>query len=69
MIKLLKKRKKINNDKKLLLVKSPRKMGIKPPKHFDPKKQNFEMWLERTDFYLAVNECAEEHKTRALFLL
>ena len=45
-------------------------MGIKPPKHFDPKKdRNFETWLERTDFHLAVNECAEEHKTRALLLL
>ena len=33
------------------------------------KKANFETWLERTDFHLAVNECAEEHKTRALLLL
>ena len=28
----------INNDKNLSLVKSLRKMGIKPPKHFDPQK-------------------------------
>ena len=45
-------------------------MGIKPPKHFDPNNdRNFEMWLERTDFHLAVSECAEEHKTRAILLL
>ena len=44
-------------------------MGIKPPKHFDPKQdRNFETWLERTDFHLAVNECSDEHKTRALLL-
>ena len=30
--------------------------------------KNFETWLERTDFHLAVNESAEEHKTRALLL-
>ena len=60
----------LNDDKEISLVKSLRKMGIKPPKHFDPKKdRNFETWLERTDFHLAVNECAEEHKTRALLLL
>ena len=41
----------INDDKQLLLVKSLRKMGIKPPKHFDLKNnRNFETWLERTDF-------------------
>ena len=57
----------LNDDKEILLVKSLRKMGIKPPKHFDPKKnRNFETWLERTDFHLAVNECADEHKTRAI---
>ena len=45
-------------------------MGIKPPKHFDPKNdRKFETWLERTDFHLAVNKCAEEHKTKALLLL
>ena len=33
--------KEINDDKELSLVKSLRKMGIKPPKHFDPKKLKF----------------------------
>ena len=60
----------LNDEKEISLVKSLRKMGIKPPKHFDPKKdRNFETWLERIDFHLAVNECAEERKTRARLLL
>ena len=30
----------INDYKELSLVKSLRKMGIKPPKHFDPTKKS-----------------------------
>ena len=45
-------------------------MGIKAPKHFDPKRdKNFETWLERTEFHLAVNHCQEEDKTSSLLLL
>ena len=52
------------------LVKALRRMGIKAPKHFDPKKdKNFETWLERTEFHLTVNKCPEESKTSSLLLL
>ena len=41
----------INDDKDLSLVKSLRKMGIEPPKPFDPKKdRNLETWLEKNRF-------------------
>ena len=46
------------------LVRTLRRMGIKAPKPFDPKRdKNFEMWLERTEFHLKVNKCQEEDKT------
>ena len=45
-------------------------MGIKAPKHFDPKRdRNFETWLKRTEFHLGVIKCPEENKTNALILL
>ena len=50
------------------LIKALRRMGIKAPKHFDPKRdKNFETWLERTEFHLAVNHCQEEDKTSSLY--
>lgn len=52
-----------NDEHDFSFVKSMRKIGIEPPKHLDTKKdRNFETWLERTDFHLAVNECAEKIK-------
>ena len=45
-------------------------MGIKAPKHFDPKRdRNFETWLKRTEFHLEVIKCPEEDRTNALILL
>ena len=45
-------------------------MGIKAPKHFDPKRDNnFETWLERTEFHLSAIKCPEEDKTTLLPLL
>ena len=44
-------------------------MGIKAPKHFDPKRdRNFETWLKRTEFHLEVIQCPEEDTTNALIL-
>ena len=52
------------------LVPTLRRMGIKAPKPFDPKRdKNFEMWRERTEFHLKVNKCQEEDKTSSLLLL
>ena len=52
------------------LVKALRRMGIKAPKQFDPKRdKNFEVWLNRTEFHLVVNKCPEEDKTSSLLLL
>ena len=45
-------------------------MGIKAPKHFDPKRDsNFETWLQRTEFHLEVIKCPEKDRTNALILL
>ena len=52
------------------LLKALRRMGIRAPKQFDPKRdKNFESWLERTEFHLVVNKCSEEDKTSSLLLL
>ena len=52
------------------LLKALRRMGIRAPKQFDPKRdKNFESWLERTEFHLVVNKCPEEDKTSSLLLL
>ena len=52
------------------LIKALRRMGIRAPKQFDPKRdKNFESWLERTEFHLVVNKCPEEDKTSSLLLL
>ena len=41
------------NDSADNLVRTLRRMVIKAPKPFDPKRdKNFEMWLERTKFHL-----------------
>ena len=58
------------DDREENLVRALRRMGIKAPKHFDPKRdKNFETWLERTEFHLAVNKCPEESKTSSVLLL
>ena len=45
-------------------------MGIKAPKHFDPKRdKNVETWLERTEFHLSAIKCPDEDKTTSLLLL
>ena len=45
-------------------------MGIKAPKHFDPKRdKNFEIWLERTEFHSSAIKCPDENKTTSLLLL
>ena len=42
-----------NNGQEENLINALRRMGIKAPKHFDPKKdRNFETWLKRTEFHL-----------------
>ena len=52
------------------LVRTLRRIRIKASKLFDPKRdKNFEMWLERTEFYLKVNKCQKENKTSSLLLL
>ena len=59
-----------NDGQEEKLIKALRRMGIKAPKHFDPKRnQNFETGLKRTEFYLEVIKCLEEDKTNALILL
>ena len=58
------------NDSADNLVRTLRRMGIKAPKPFDPKRdKNFAMWLERTEFHLKVSKCQEEDKTSSLLLL
>ena len=45
------------------VLKALRQMGIRAPKQFDPKRNNnFESWLERTEFYLVVNKCLEDNE-------
>ena len=45
------------------LIQTLRRMGIKSPKPFDPKRdKNFEIWLERTELHLKVNKCLEQDK-------
>ena len=52
------------------LIKELRRMGIKAPKHFDPKRdQNFLTWLERTEFHLSAIKYSDEDKTSLLLLL
>ena len=60
-----------NNDgQEEKLIKALRRMGIKAPKHFDPKRdRNFETWLKQTEFHLEVIKCPEEDRTNALILL
>ena len=59
-----------NDGQEEQLIKALRRMGIKAPKHFDPKRdRNFETWLKRTEFHLEVIKCSEEDKTNALILL
>ena len=59
-----------NDGQKEKLIKALRRMGIKAPKHFDPKRdRNFETWLKRTEFHLEVIKCPEEDRTNALILL
>ena len=52
------------------LIKALRRMGIKAPKNFDPKRdKHFETWLELTEFHLSAIKCPEEDKTTSLYLL
>ena len=52
------------------LVRTLRRISIKAPKPFDPKRDNnYEMWLERTEFHLKVNKCQKEDKTSSLLLI
>ena len=52
------------------MVKALRRMGIRSPRPFDPKKdRNFENWLDRTEFHLQVTKCPDADKTGSLLLL
>ena len=45
-------------------------MGIIALKHFYLKRdQNFETWLERTEFHLSAIKCRDEDKTTSILLL
>ena len=49
-----------NDGQEEKLIKALRRMGIKAPKHFDPKRdRNFETWLKRTEFHLEVIKCPD----------
>ena len=52
------------------LVKALRRMGIRAPKPFDPKRdRKFETWLDRTEYHLMVTKCPDEDRTACLLLL
>ena len=52
------------------MKRSLRKMGIRPPRPFDPKKdRNFESWLNRIEFHFEVTKCPVEDKTGSVLLL
>ena len=52
------------------MVKAMRKMGIRAPRPFDPKKdKNFENWLDRTEFHFQVSKCPDDDRTGSLLLL
>ena len=52
------------------LVKALRRMGIRAPKPFDPRRdRKFETWLNRTEYHLMVTKCPDEDRTACLLLL
>ena len=52
------------------LVKALRRMAIRAPKPFDPKRdRKFETWLDRTEYHLMVTKCPDEDRTACLLLL
>ena len=59
-----------NDGQEEKLIKALRRMVIKGPKQFDPKRdRNFETWLKRIEFHLKVIKCPEIDRTNALILL
>ena len=52
------------------LVKSLRRLGLKAPKPFNPKKDNnFKIWLERIEHHFKVANIPDEANTSSLVLL
>ena len=51
-------------------VKSLRRMGIRAPKPYDPKREpNFDAWLARVVFHMSVSKIPEDKRTSSLLLL
>ena len=55
-----------DEDEREGLVKALRRMGIRAPKPFDPKRdRKFETWLDRTEYHLMVTKCPDEDILKA----
>ena len=51
-------------------VKSLRRLGIRAPKPYDPKREpNFDAWLSRVVFHMAVSKIPDDRRTASLLLL
>ena len=51
-------------------VKSLRRMGIRAPKPYDPKREpNFDAWLARVVFHMSVSKIPDDKRTSSLLLL
>ena len=51
-------------------VRSLRRMGIRTPKPYDPKReQNFDAWLDRVVFHMSVLKIPDDKRTSSLLLL
>ena len=51
-------------------VKSLRRLGIRAPKPYDPKREpNFDAWLSRVVFHMAVSKIPDDKRTSSLLLL
>ena len=52
------------------MVEGLRRMGIKAPKTYDPKRDtHFENWLERVENYMKISQCQDGDRTATLLLL
>ena len=52
------------------IIRSVRRMGIRAPRQYDPKRDtNFEEWLARVEFQMAVSKAPDADKTSMLLLL
>ena len=48
-------------------MNAKRRMGIRAPKPFDPKRgRKFETWLDRIEYYLMVTKCPDENRTACI---